>query len=391
MNTMVSLDMNLPIPVVGVDLGPDWANNINSCLTIISSHNHTSGQGIQIPSGGININADLPFNSSNATLLRSVRFNPQVSAISGPTDLGCLYEVGADLYYNDGAGNQVRITQSGSVTGSTGTITGLPSGTASASFGAGTFVFQASTNTPANMDGGSFIFRNNSALSKGLTLSPPSAMGSNYALTLPTIPAQTNIMSLDTSGNMAAVINVDGSTIQLVTNTLSVPIGGITATQIADSVFSLIFPSGTIAPYGGTSAPTGFLLCDGTSYLRATYPNLFSVISTSYGSADSTHFNVPDFRGQFLRGVSGTSTNDPDKASRTVMNTGGNTGNNIGSIQSYQIQSHTHPVQTNDQSTGATSGAAFSTGNTSANGIATSTGGNETRPINAYVNYIIKI
>lgn len=49
--------------------------------------------------------------------------------------------------------------------------------------------------------------------------------------------------------------------------------------------------------------PAGWLLCDGRSVLRATYSDLFSAIGTTYGSADGTHFNLPDFRGRSPLGV----------------------------------------------------------------------------------------
>ncbi len=79
-------------------------------------------------------------------------------------------------------------------------------------------------------------------------------------------------------------------------------------------------PSGAIIMYGGSAAPTGWLLCDGTSYLRATYPALFTAISTTYGSADGTHFNVPDMRGRSPMGV-GTGTGGG--TSGTGLPTGG--------------------------------------------------------------------
>lgn len=67
-------------------------------------------------------------------------------------------------------------------------------------------------------------------------------------------------------------------------------------------------PSGSLVAYGGTSAPTGWLLCDGSSYLRASYPDLFTAIGTAYGSIDGSHFNVPDMQQRFPLGkaVSGT-------------------------------------------------------------------------------------
>jgi hypothetical protein len=196
--------MNMPVPVVGTDAGPDWANNINASLSIVDSHNHTSGQGAPITSAGLNINTDLPFNNNNATTLRTLRFQSQSATPSQPADLGCLFENGVDLYYTDGNGNVIRFTQSGALAGAAGTITGLPSGTASASFAAGAFIFQSATNTSAVIDGGSVILRNNTASSKGLTLAPPNAMAADYGLTLPALPAATNLMALDTSGNITA-------------------------------------------------------------------------------------------------------------------------------------------------------------------------------------------
>lgn len=56
--------------------------------------------------------------------------------------------------------------------------------------------------------------------------------------------------------------------------------------------------TGVVLPYAGTSAPSGWLLCFGQSLLRSDYPELFAKISTTYGAADGTHFNVPDLRGR---------------------------------------------------------------------------------------------
>lgn len=66
-------------------------------------------------------------------------------------------------------------------------------------------------------------------------------------------------------------------------------------------------PAGSLLAYAGSLTPTGFLTCDGSSQLRATYPDLFTAIGTNFGSADSTHFNLPDMRGRAAVGV-GTGT-----------------------------------------------------------------------------------
>jgi microcystin-dependent protein len=59
-----------------------------------------------------------------------------------------------------------------------------------------------------------------------------------------------------------------------------------------------------IVAYGGAAAPVGWLLCDGSSVLRATYAALFAVVGTAYGSVDGTHFTVPDLRRAFPMGKS---------------------------------------------------------------------------------------
>lgn len=239
-NTNPSANMNLPIPVVGTDAGPDWANNLNSCLTLVDAHDHSPGYGVAVTPNGLNINSDLPFGGNNLTLVRSLRFSSQNAVLSDPSDIGCVYEVGVDLYYNDGNGNQVRITQSGGVAGSPGSIANLAS-PASASYVSAnqTFVWESDASTPANMDGGSVILRNITANSKGLTLSPPNAMGADYTVTLPSVPGSTSFMTIDTSGTIGAPY----STTQGIPKTALVPVGQ----QISSSCGNAISTSSSYA------------------------------------------------------------------------------------------------------------------------------------------------
>lgn len=64
-------------------------------------------------------------------------------------------------------------------------------------------------------------------------------------------------------------------------------------------------PVGTITGYAGATAPSGWLLCDGSAVSRTTYAELFGVVSTTYGSGDgSTTFNVPDSSGFIILATS---------------------------------------------------------------------------------------
>lgn len=102
-------------------------------------------------------------------------------------------------------------------------------------------------------------------------------------------------------------------------------------------------PAGAIIAFGGINAPAGYLLCRGQVVSRAgAYARLFAAIGTAYGNGDgSTTFNVPDFRGMFLRGMDSTAINDPNAATRTAVN-GGNSGAKVGSVETDALQGHLH-------------------------------------------------
>lgn len=103
------------------------------------------------------------------------------------------------------------------------------------------------------------------------------------------------------------------------------------------------FPTASIIAYGATTAPTGWLLCDGSAVSRTTYSALFAVIGETAGEGDNaTTFNVPDLRGRFLRGRDAAQGRDPDAAGRTAMATGGNTGDNLFSVQDDDVEAHDH-------------------------------------------------
>jgi len=252
----------------------------------------------------------------------------------------------------------------------------------------------------------------------------------------------------------------------LAVQTADIVNGAVTPAKLASGFNAL--PTGSILPFAGSSSPSGFLFCDGSSYLRATYPTLFSVIGTTWGSLDGTHFNVPDLRGQFLRGdtsgitggtisaVSGNSLTvtghnlnrtgvairltgslptglstgttyyaividantlqvattlanaladvpitlsstttggavvqwvDPDASSRTQQAVGG-ASSGAGTLEGYQVQAHTHSIDVGTNYAGAAWAAASNSG-PNYTFETHALGGNETRPTNVSVQFII--
>lgn len=164
-------------------------------------------------------------------------------------------------------------------------------------------------------------------------------------------------------------------------------------------------PAGTITAFAGPAAnlPTGWLLCNGGAVKSQDYPKLYAAIGTAWGngSDDSdplTNFNLPDLRGSFLRGVNAGSGNDPDVASRTALKSGGNVGDNVGSKQSDVFASHNHVFTTyynnNNGTYNAKWGLMWLEKNTmwtnTGDAIVDPRGGNETRPKNVAVNFMIK-
>jgi len=99
--------------------------------------------------------------------------------------------------------------------------------------------------------------------------------------------------------------------------------GAVVLSKLSTALQQALVPAGTILAYGGTAAPSGFLLCYGQSVLRTTYSDLFAIVGTAFGSADGTHFNLPDLRGRVPVGndaMGGTAANNMQR-STTISTT----------------------------------------------------------------------
>ena len=131
-----------------------------------------------------------------------------------------------------------------------------------------------------------------------VALKSPSSVSSNVTFTLP-----------GTDGSAGEFLKTDGS--------------GNLSFSIVQGV-----PSGAVFCIAVASVPSGYLECNGATVSRTTYAALFAVIGTQYGSTNSSNFKVPDLRGEFVRGFDN--------------GRGVDSGRSVASSQSAQNQSHNH-------------------------------------------------
>jgi len=135
-----------------------------------------------------------------------------------------------------------------------------------------------------------------------------------------------NFSSLNTDKIETSVLDTD--------TTLAANSDSKVATQKAVKTYvdatagqTYLVPTGAILPYGGSTAPTNYLLCDGSAVSRSTYAALFAILSTSYGVGDgSTTFNLPNLKGRFPLGYSASAPTKTftfsSRSSNTITVTG---------------------------------------------------------------------
>lgn len=233
MSYVLTPNMFLPVPGVGTEQGPDYAIDVNNCLTILDQHDHTPGSGIQITPAAININSDLTMATNNLTNIKMLQMSPQ----GAQTDVLSVYVAPGgespsinDLWYNDSNGTAIQLTKQGLVNA---TLSSLPG----ESYSAGTFfwVQGSGSTTPANFDIGRITLRpNTAATTYGTTIQTNASLASSWTLTLPNNPsglASNSFLTLDASGNMTAGPTVNAG---LTTTNLS-PTAGILGSQLSAS------------------------------------------------------------------------------------------------------------------------------------------------------------
>ena len=365
--------MSLTLPTPGVTKGPDYAANINTAFTVVDSHNHSPGQGIPISNSGINLISDLEINGHSLLNTNALFLATQLIPLPS-SNTGCVYQVNGNLYFNNGNGLALPITNSTGVVGKPGSITNLTA-PAGANYVAlnGTVVFQSNANTAASLDLASIFLRtpgvtnSNALLLQAPTLGTSPGGNTQITLTLPAVPVSNSYVTIDTSGVLSG----------------SMPVATLQQT---------LAPAGVISAFAGSVIPAGWLLCDGSAQLRTAYPNLWTALGLTWQTtADATHFNIPNLLNRSMRGAAAA--------------TDGNGGDTValGAYQGDEFSSHNHGGGDHAHSfsamhaqRGGNGGDYFNIGtesgqNTSSSGaIISSNGGNENR-VKAYgVNYIIK-
>jgi microcystin-dependent protein len=155
-------------------------------------------------------------------------------------------------------------------------------------------------------------------------------------------------------------------------------------------------PAGILAPFAGSTAPDGWLLCDGSAVSRTTYSSLFAVIATTYGAGDgSITFSLPDLRGRMALGLDNMGGTSRDIVTAATADTlGAETGEEMHQLTEDEMPSHSHTISGNRNAVGhphrvTMMGAANTTDSESTESAGSDQSHNNMPPYMA-LNYLIK-
>ncbi len=287
--------MNLVLPTPSTQPGPTYAQNNNDAFTRVDAHDHTSGNGVQVPTAGLNINAELDMNEFGFTDLGYSQYFNQASPLSAVTFPRTVYASGGELYYNDASSNQVQLTSGGAVNGTPGSITNLvaPAGV-NWNSGALTYEFDANTTTdvPGSIDCGSIEIRETVAAGNGVTLSAPASLSSNYSITLP--PAlganAVGVLDIDASGVVNITSSSTGNDVPKVNNAGSaLEMGKLTQVNMGSLGQQLSSSSGTFSTTNTSATDVTNLSVTITTTGR---PVMLLLVSDGTGGVNDAHIRV---------------------------------------------------------------------------------------------------
>jgi microcystin-dependent protein len=362
------------------DTGANVRADINSNMAAIYSLNASSSE----PSAANSVARMIWADESNNEL--KIRNGTNTSFIT----IGSLNET------NLGLATKASPTFTGNVGVPAGTVSSLPirrsddTDTGIYFSAADTLDIATGGTRRAHFDSNGITIRDRKALrlrdtsnSNFVALRAPSNVASDITLTLPS-----------SDGNANDVLQSDGS-------------GNLSFTALPQAV-----PTGSVHMMATTTAPSGYLKCNGAAVSRTTYADLFAIIGTTHGEGDgSSTFNVPDLRGEFVRGWDdgrGVDSGRSFASSQSDANKQHNHGvTDPGHGHSVNDPGHFHNVAYSNSDSGdgvieesgvglsgyeptetATTGIAVNLGHT---GISiNNAGGSEARPRNIAMMYVIK-
>jgi hypothetical protein len=210
---MATPNMGLDLPVVGPSgtAGPTYANMNNAAITLVDSHDHTTGKGVKVTPAGINVNQNFSFSGFGITSLNYAKLVDNTVNVS---DFTSVFAKNGDLYWFNAAGNAVQITSGSTVNvSSAGGIGGdYTTSTASVTYSdtTKTYTFTQSPGITGDIAGGSLYIYENISSGKYAKFQVPAGLAANYNLTLPAaLPAVKSILALSASGTVSA----DGDTL----------------------------------------------------------------------------------------------------------------------------------------------------------------------------------
>ena len=352
--------------------GAQVRQDINNVLEAIKTCNSGSGD----PS---NTEAFMFYGDSTDNILKIRNANN-----NGFTEIGNVNLPNLGLLTSTGG------TMTGQLLGDDGSVAGSPAYAFDNDLDTGMFRLSANTigfstagtarvsisNAGLDMTNALPIRFQDSSGSPFVSLKSPSALSGNVDLTLPSSIVSGGFMQTDGSGNLSFQV-----------------VAGV--------------PSGAVFCIAVASVPSGYLECNGQSVSRTTFAALFAVIGTQYGSSSGSTFKVPDLRGEFIRGFDngrGVDSGRSVASSQSDQNKQHN--HSASSSSSVSDPGHKHNILFGIGSFGGSSGAQvprdsgtitnrMSNANTGIS-VSTSTsigndGGNETRPRNIAMMYVIKV
>jgi phage-related tail fiber protein len=207
------------------------------------------------------------------------------------------------------------------------------------------------------------------------------AVSITYDGATPTVGADADVWGTELNVGALAKIKVDLDALATEANASETELTTATSNIVTLTTnLGLAAPIGSVVAWPRNTAPTNWLECSGQAVSRTTYATLFAITGTVFGVGNgTTTFNVPDLRGEFVRGWDNSRGVDSGRA--------------FGSAQADELEAHTHlisPPSSSDTTSSGLTATGTGGGETVTPYESGSTGGTETRPRNIALMYIIR-